>query len=68
MGRQMNRRKIRYWVCLVVVVLSAALALRAADAGLLEAAQRGDVSAVRALLAAKANVSQAKPDGATALA
>jgi uncharacterized protein len=56
------------------LILAAAFALivvhsaRAADAGLLDAARRGDASAVRALLAAKTDVNQAKADGTTALA
>lgn len=55
------------WFAAAVMVV-AVPALRAADAGLLEAARRGDLQAVRGRISAKANVNEPKSDGTTALA
>ena len=66
-------RKTSVGTCLVAVLLAAAAIVRAAGpevtsaAALADAAQRNDLTVVRALLAKKANVNAAQPDGTTAL-
>jgi ankyrin repeat protein len=58
----------RNLIPVAAVLLAVAPVLRAADAGLLGAAKRGDIASVRVQLAAKANVNETTPDGTSALA
>jgi ankyrin repeat protein len=50
-----------------LVLVSVTVALRAAESDVADAAMRGDVAAVRALIQKKADVNAAQDDGATAL-
>jgi ankyrin repeat protein len=52
---------------LFAVVFAGSLGLAAGDPALVDAARRGDTTAVRALIAKRANVNEAARDGSTAL-
>lgn len=65
----MSLRAAHRWMGLAALSLAAGAYLNAAMAStpLIDAVKRGDASAVRALLAKKADVNATNPDGATAL-
>ena len=54
-------------VCLMVAVLSVAIASASGDGPLTKAVKAGDVRAVRALIASKADVNARSGDGSTPL-
>ena len=53
--------------CAAALVLSAAIGAAVTPSPVADAAQKGDIAAVRSLLAKKADVNASQPDGATAL-
>ena len=59
-------RGSRTWRLFAVALIAATLAA-AADSPIADAAQRGDRSAVEAMIAGRVNVNQAQPNGTTAL-
>jgi ankyrin repeat protein len=65
----MRTHRVSHVLLLVVaaVVFAGALGAAAGDPGLVDAARRGDATAVRALIAKKADVNEPARDGSTAL-
>ena len=67
-SRRYAVRSRRYAISLLFSLCAGHLAARGADLRLVQAVERGDKEAVRALLAQKVDVNSPQPDGATALA